>query len=225
MPHASHHIAKSASLISVATLVSRLLGLVREQLIAYLFSRTATDAFYVAFRIPNLLRDLFAEGAMSSAFVPTFTEYIKKRTLKEAWQLASNVLTLLLIALSILCAVGIFFSNGIIGKFAGEYRAVPEKFGMTVAMTEIMFPFLPIIALSAVVMGILNSRGTFFLACFGSGTLQRRIDPCRSRALRLAQEPRDQSRLWHGHRDTGRGVAPIRRPDSSLVALRFSLYF
>ena len=93
MSHPSHHIAKSASLISVATLVSRLLGLVREQLIAYLFSRTATDAFYVAFRIPNLLRDLFAEGAMSSAFVPTFTEYIKNRTAKEAWQLASNVLT------------------------------------------------------------------------------------------------------------------------------------
>ena len=162
MSHASRHIAKSASLISVATLVSRLLGLVREQLIAYLFSRNATDAFYVAFRIPNLLRDLFAEGAMSSAFVPTFTEYLKNRTAKEAWQLASNVLTLLLIVLSIICAVGIFFSNGIIGKFAGEYRAVPDKFAMTVAMTQIMFPFLPIIALSAVVMGILNSRGTFF---------------------------------------------------------------
>jgi putative peptidoglycan lipid II flippase len=163
MPHASQHIAKSASLISVATLVSRLLGLVREQLIAYLFSRTATDAFYVAFRIPNLLRDLFAEGAMSSAFVPTFTEYIKKRTPKEAWQLASNVITLLLIALSLICALGIFFSNWIIGKFAGEYRVIPDKFDMTVAMTQIMFPFLPIIALSAVLMGILNSRGTFFL--------------------------------------------------------------
>ena len=163
MSQASHHIAKSASLMSVATLVSRLLGLVREQLIAYLFSRTATDAFYVAFRIPNLLRDLFAEGAMSSAFVPTFTEYIKKRSPKEAWQLASNVITLLLIFLSTICAVGVFFSNWIIGKFAGEFRAIPDKFEMTVAMTQIMFPFLPIIALSAVVMGILNSRGTFFL--------------------------------------------------------------
>ena len=71
--------------MSLATMLSRILGLVREQLIATLFSRTATDAFYVAFRIPNLLRDLFAEGAMSSAFVPTFTEYLKNRGKKEAW--------------------------------------------------------------------------------------------------------------------------------------------
>jgi len=163
MSHSSTHIAKSASLISLATLVSRLLGLVREQLIAYLFSRTATDAFYVAFRIPNLLRDLFAEGAMSSAFVPTFTQYIKKRSEKEAWQLASNVITLLLIFLSTVCALGVFCSDWIISKFAGEFRAIPNKYEMTVAMTQIMFPFLPVIALSAVVMGMLNSRGKFFL--------------------------------------------------------------
>ncbi|MFN8008691.1 MAG: murein biosynthesis integral membrane protein MurJ [Terriglobia bacterium] len=163
MAHTSHHIARSAGLISVATLISRVLGLVREQMIAYLFSRTATDAFYVAFRIPNLLRDLFAEGAMSSAFVPTFTEYLKKRSAKEAWQLASHVLSLLLIALSVICFLGILSSNWLISQFAGEFRSIPEKFDLTVVMTQIMFPFLPLIALAAVVMGVLNAQGTFFL--------------------------------------------------------------
>ena len=104
--------------MSVATMLSRILGLVREQLIATLFSRTATDAFYVAFRIPNLLRDLFAEGAMSSAFVPTFTEYLKKRGKKEAWELASSILNLLLVGLSLITLFGILFSKTLVSKFA-----------------------------------------------------------------------------------------------------------
>src|SRR5947199_10578002 len=111
MSQSTPQLAKSASLISLATLLSRVLGLVREQVIATLFPRTATDAFYVAFRIPNLLRDLFAEGAMSSAFVPTFTEYLKKRGKPAAWELASNVLNLLLVGLSLITLVGILISK------------------------------------------------------------------------------------------------------------------
>jgi len=149
--------------MSVATMLSRILGLVREQLIASLFTRTATDAFYVAFRIPNLLRDLFAEGAMSSAFVPTFTEYLKNRGKKEAWELASNILSLLLIGLSLITLLGIFSSELLVSKFAGEFRTTPGKFELTVLLTQIMFPFLPMVALAAVVMGTLNSHGTFFL--------------------------------------------------------------
>ena len=149
--------------MSVATMLSRILGLVREQLLATLFSRTATDAFYVAFRIPNLLRDLFAEGAMSSAFVPTFTEYLKNRGKKQAWELASNILNLLLIGLSLITLLGILFSGPLVSKFAGEFRTTPGKFELTVLLTQIMFPFLPMVALAAVLMGILNSHGTFFL--------------------------------------------------------------
>ena len=100
-------LAKSAGLISLATMLSRVFGLVREQLIAHLFSRTATDAFYVAFRIPNLLRDLFAEGAMSSAFVPTFTDYLQKKGREEAWRMASMVTNLLLVLLSLITLLGI----------------------------------------------------------------------------------------------------------------------
>src|SRR5262245_39726884 len=125
-------LAKSAGLISLATALSRVLGLVREQLIAHLFSRTATDAFYVAFRIPNLLRDLFAEGAMSSAFVPTFTDYLHKRSREEAWRMASTVTNLLLILLSLITLFGMLGSNWLVDKFAPHYHLVPGKFALTV---------------------------------------------------------------------------------------------
>jgi putative peptidoglycan lipid II flippase len=163
MSEHSRKIAKSAGVISIATTLSRILGLVREQMIATLFSRTATDAFYVAFRIPNLLRDLFAEGAMSSAFVPTFIECLKNRGSKEAWKLASNVLNLLVLLLGAITILGIVFSSWIVEKFAGDFRVIPGKLELTVVLTQIMFPFLPLVAIAAVVMGILNSQGTFFL--------------------------------------------------------------
>ncbi len=176
MPQDSLHIAKSAGLISLATLISRVLGLAREQMIAVLFSRYATDAFYVAFRIPNLLRDLFAEGAMSSAFVPTFTEHLKKRTTAEAWKLASNVLNILLVTLSVITLLGFYSADWLVLQFAGEFRSVPGKLELTVVLTRIMFPFLPLVAIAAVIMGILNSQGNFFVpalapALFNVGSL------------------------------------------------------
>src|SRR5881409_3419325 len=128
MSQSSIQIAKSAGVMSVATMLSRILGLVREQLIATLFSRTATDAFYVAFRIPNLLRDLFAEGAMSSAFVPTFTDYLTKNNRQETWTLASTVMNLLLLVLSLITLLGILCSDWIVDMFAGHFHAVPGKF-------------------------------------------------------------------------------------------------
>jgi putative peptidoglycan lipid II flippase len=163
MSQSSFQIAKSAGVISLATMISRVLGLVREQLIAILFSRNQTDAFYVAFRIPNLLRDLFAEGAMSSAFVPTFTEYLKKRTTSEAWRLASNVINLLVVTVSLITILGIYYSDWLVMQFAREFRSVPGKVELTVLLTRVMFPFLPMIALAAVLMGVLNSHGTFFV--------------------------------------------------------------
>jgi putative peptidoglycan lipid II flippase len=163
MSSSPNQLAKSAGLISLATMLSRVFGLVREQLIAHLYSRTATDAFYVAFRIPNLLRDLFAEGAMSSAFVPTFTDYLQKKGREEAWKMASTVTNLLLILLSLITLLGIIFSNWLVGRFAGHFRSVSGKFELTVLMTQIMFPFLPMVALAAVAMGVLNSHRRFFI--------------------------------------------------------------
>ena len=109
--------------------------------------------FMSHFEFPTLLRDLFAEGAMSSAFVPTFTEYLKNRGKKEAWELASNILNLLLIGLSLITLLGILFSEPLVSKFAGEFRTTPGKFELTVLLTQIMFPFLPMVALAAVLHG------------------------------------------------------------------------
>src|SRR5216117_2157628 len=107
--------ARRAGTVGAATLLSRVLGLVREQVMATLFGAgLATDAFNVAFRIPNLLRDLFAEGAMSSAFVPTFTEYLEKKDRQEAWTLASTVLNLLLVILSAVTLAIVLFARPIV---------------------------------------------------------------------------------------------------------------
>src|ERR1051325_5465473 len=93
-------LARAAGAVSFATLISRILGLIREMVLAKYFPAFATDAFFAAFRIPNLLRDLFAEGALSGAFVPTFTDYKQNRSAEEAWALANNVINALVVVLS-----------------------------------------------------------------------------------------------------------------------------
>jgi putative peptidoglycan lipid II flippase len=150
--------------MSVATFASRLLGLVREQVFAFLFGAgMATDAFNVAFRIPNLLRDLFAEGAMSAAFVPTFTETLTKRGLNEAWRLANLVVSALLLIVSAIVIAGIVWSDTIVGLYASGFSAVPGKLSLTIHLTRIMMPFLLLVALASAAMGCLNARGRFFV--------------------------------------------------------------
>src|SRR6187402_1674640 len=110
-PSAERTVAKSAGLVGAATLLSRVLGLVREQVMASWFGAGfATDAFNVAFRIPNLLRDLFAEGAMSSAFVPTFTATLQNRGEAEAWALGRRLMWALLLVLVAICVIGWVFA-------------------------------------------------------------------------------------------------------------------
>ncbi len=163
-------IARSAGAVSSAVMASRLLGLIREQIFAGMFGAGyAYDAFVVAFRIPNLLRDLFAEGALSAAFVTVFSEYDTNRGKKATWQLASTVLTFFAVLLSLLTLAGIFFADPIVNLMTVEgYRLIPGKFELTVHLTRIMFPFLVFISLSAVVMGILNTKGKFFVPAMAS---------------------------------------------------------
>src|SRR5436189_3402858 len=129
MPHpdslsTSEHLARSAGVTAVATLASRILGLARDQVLAALFGAgNEMDAFIVAFRIPNLVRDLFAEGAMSSAFVPTFTRYLTLGGKDEAWRLGSNVLTTLILVSGVLVALGVAFALPIVAVYASEYAA------------------------------------------------------------------------------------------------------
>ncbi len=165
----SGKIAKSAGTVSIAVMCSRVLGLVREQIFAGMFGAGfAYDAFVVAFRIPNLLRDLFAEGALSAAFITVFTDYDTNRSKEETWRLASNVLVFFAILLSLLTLLGIFFADPLVNLLAPDFSQIEGKRELTTMLTRIMLPFLVVISLAAVVMGILNSKGKFFVPAMAS---------------------------------------------------------
>ncbi len=161
---ASRSLARSAGVIGATTLTSRILGLVREQVMAYFFGASnAVDAFNVAFRIPNLVRDLFAEGAMSAAFVPTFTRTVARDGRDAAWRLGHSVVTAVLIATAIVAVLGIVFADPLVRLLAGDYALVPGKIELTVLLTRTMMPFLILVATAAVAMGMLNSLDRFFV--------------------------------------------------------------
>jgi putative peptidoglycan lipid II flippase len=157
-------VTKAAGQISIATTGSRVLGLIRDILLAKIFGATgSTDAFFVAFRIPNLFRELFAEGSMSAAFIPVFTESLTKEGSAEAKKLASSVFAFLLSVLSLLCVVGIIFAPAIVTVIAPGFLKDQEKFSLTVTLTRFMFPFLFFVSLAAFAKGILNSLRSFLV--------------------------------------------------------------
>lgn len=161
-PKQSASLARSAGKVSAGVLLSRIFGLVREQTFAYVFGAgLANDAFVVAFRIPNLLRDLFAEGAFSSAFVPTFTEVSIKQGRKEAFRLANNAANALSLILAVISAIGILISPWLVPLFAPGFAKIPGKLPLTIHLTQIMFPFLLFIGLAALAMGVLNTFRRF----------------------------------------------------------------
>jgi putative peptidoglycan lipid II flippase len=160
----SPRLARSAGIFGLATITSRVLGLVRDQVLAFYFGAgDANDAYRVASRIPNLVRDLFAEGAMSAAFVPTFTRELTLHGRERAWQLASSVINALLIVTGIIAIAGIVFAEPLVRLFASDFAAVPGKLELTIYLTRISFPFLTMVAVAAALMGMLNSLGHFFI--------------------------------------------------------------
>ncbi len=165
----SGKIAKSAGLVSIAIMCSRVLGLVREQVMAALFGAgTDYDSFVVAFRIPNLLRDLFGEGALSAAFVAVFSDYDQNKGSEATWRLANNVLVCVGILLSVITLLGIYFARPLVMLIASDFAQVSGKVELTSWLTIIMFPFLIFVSLAAVVMGILNSKNRFFIPSMAS---------------------------------------------------------
>ena len=146
-------------------MTSRILGLVREQVVAGMFGASAaTDAYNVAFRIPNLVRDLFAEGAMSAAFVPTFTRYLSTAGKEAAWRLGNNVINTLIVVTGVLVALGIVFAEPLVSALSAEaYTADPAKLALTVQLARVMLPTLVFIAIAAALMGMLNSLQHFFV--------------------------------------------------------------
>jgi putative peptidoglycan lipid II flippase len=168
-PHA--RLARSAGAAAAATLTSRILGLVRDQVLAAVFGAgDAMDAFNIAARIPNLVRDLFAEGAMSAAFVPTFTRYLAQHGKDAAWRLGNNVLTALFIVTGILIAAGMVFAPQIVTIYAGTFASVPGKLELTIRLTRVMLPFLTLAATAAAMMGMLNSLHRFFVPALSPAT-------------------------------------------------------
>jgi putative peptidoglycan lipid II flippase len=165
--HANRSVAKSASVIALATFISRLLGFLRDIVIARLFGvYVYAQAFVIAFRIPNLFRDLVGEGATNSAFVPVFSEYAERRTKEEFWELANVVLNLLLVVLMSITILGIIFSPVIVRLIAPGFIASPEKLSATITLNRIIFPYILLISLSAYSMGILNSLKHFCVSAF-----------------------------------------------------------
>ncbi len=153
---------KSAAIVGISVMGSRLMGVVREQIFAFMFgSSNVADAFLTAFRIPNLLRDLFAEGALSTAFTTTFTKTWAKEGEASAWHLARLVLSMLTFVLGIICVLGTLGAPWIVHLIGGGFVDIPGKFELTVRMTQLLFPFILFVSLAAAVMGILNSRHIF----------------------------------------------------------------
>lgn len=155
-------VTKAAGTIGAMTFISRVLGFVRDMVVAKVFGATGVaDSFFVAFRISNLLRELFAEGSMSAAFIPVFTEYLALKSKEEARELASAVFNLLLFMLFGAVLLGIALSPYIVTVIAPGFSDDPAKFEMTVFLTRVMFPYMLFIGLASVTMGVLNSMGSF----------------------------------------------------------------
>lgn len=163
-PSPSSRLVRSAGLVGLATMASRVLGVARDMVFArYFGAGDQMDAFNVAFRIPNLVRDLFAEGAMSASFVPTFTRYLMHRGREEAWRLGSLVISALLVVTGAIVLLGIVFAEPLVRLFAAEYASVPGKLELTVLLTRVMFPFLTLVAVAVAAMGMLNALRHFFI--------------------------------------------------------------
>ncbi|MBI5408357.1 MAG: murein biosynthesis integral membrane protein MurJ, partial [Nitrospirae bacterium] len=165
-------VARAAGKMSAATFISRILGFIRDMIFALYFGATGlSDTFFAAFRIPNLLRELFAEGSMSSAFIPVLTEYREKQGEEEANRLVKIAFTFIIIVVSAICLAGIVFSTAIVTVVAPGFLNSPEKFSLTVLLTRIMFPFLLFISLASLIMAALNTKKVFFIPALAPAML------------------------------------------------------
>ena len=154
------HILKSASIISLVTVVSRVLGYLRDQRIALLLGTTpAADAYVLAYRIPNLFRRLVAEGSMTASFIPVFTTYMREKTREEVWEFANRLFWTLSLVVALITVLGMVFSPSVVHLFAGKNVAGIQA----VELNRIIFPYLFFIALAALAQGVLNCFHVFGL--------------------------------------------------------------
>jgi putative peptidoglycan lipid II flippase len=161
------HLLRSASLISAFTILSRIFGYIRDSRIVFLLGAgTAADAYTTAYRIPNLLRRLVGEGAVGAAFIPVFSRYLAENKRKDAWEFANTMLTLITIFLTVFTVAGIVFSPLLVRLFVSGFGDTPGKLELTATLNRIMFPYIFLISMSALAMGILNSFHRFGAPAF-----------------------------------------------------------
>jgi putative peptidoglycan lipid II flippase len=161
--------AKALGLVSIAILCSRVLGLVRESALNYFYggeNRRWLDCLIVAFKAPNMLRDLFAEGALSTAFVTVFTKKSQSAGDEAAWQLARKMMSLAAVFMTLVSALGVLLAPWIIGMLASGWDE--EKIAFTTTLARILYPFILVVSLAALVMGILNAKKVFFMPAMAS---------------------------------------------------------
>ena len=157
------NIARAAGILGSATMLSRIMGMVRDMVVSRLFGAgLATDAFFAAFQIPNMLRRFFAEGALTSAFVPIFSSTLTQKGDEKARELANTCFTLLTIVMACITLAGILFSPVIVSLMFPGFKAEPGKFELTILLNRLMFPYIFFISLVALCMGILNTVRHFF---------------------------------------------------------------
>ncbi|MDR3112373.1 MAG: murein biosynthesis integral membrane protein MurJ [Elusimicrobiota bacterium] len=165
-------LTKNAKQTAFGTLLSRILGYIRDMLVANFFGAGVfADAFYAAFRIPNLFRRIFGEGAFSAAFIPVFTEYIHTKGKSETQNFLNVVFSALVLVLVIASVLGIFFSPFLVKAIAWGFANNPEKMQLTVELTKLMFPFICFICLAAFLSAVLNVLHSFFLSAFAPSAL------------------------------------------------------
>lgn len=187
-PH--QKLMKSALAISLPTLLSRILGYLRDMFQAfYMGTGRSNDAFTMAFIIPNLLRRLTGEGAMTAAFVPVFTELKKKSKKEEVWKFANAFFYDLTLVILLATLLGIVFSPWLVRLIAPKFGEIPGKLELTVSLTRIMFPYIFMISLAALAMGILNSFHKFFIPAFTPVLFNISIISAAVLFARRAEEP------------------------------------
>ncbi|MCY4401619.1 MAG: murein biosynthesis integral membrane protein MurJ [Candidatus Poribacteria bacterium] len=176
----NHNVTRAAGIVSIAVMGSRILGLARETAIGYYFSaKISADAFYLAFRIPNFLRDLFGEGILSKAFITTFIATEAEDGEEAAWNLTNRIFNLVALVLICIVGLGIVFSPTVVDVLAQhnfdkeldytEHHGFTSKVELAIYLTQLMFPYLLFVSLAAIAMGLLNSKGKFGIpACASS---------------------------------------------------------
>jgi len=178
-PDRNQAVVRSATIISLATFASRILGFIRDVIIARLFGTYIyAQAFVIAFRIPNLFRDIVAEGASNAVVVPVLSEYSIRRTKEEFWELANLLLNLLLVVLTTITLLGIVFSPLIVRMIAPGFIASAEKLQATISLNRIIFPYILLIGLAAYATAVLNSLKDFAVSAFAPCLLNIAIIIC-----------------------------------------------